>query len=100
MLLSFESPEKEQAGLVGEILSLLQRGFLPKEIVILQRHRGGNERLARELRRRGIAATIVRGELNLADEAVKLCTLHSVKGLECEVVFIAGLEEFRVDRPV
>ncbi len=100
VLLSFESPEKEQAGLAGEILSLLQRGYLPKEIVILQRHRSGNERLARELRRRGIAATIVRGDLNLANEAVKLCTLHSVKGLEFEVVFIAGLEEFRVDQPV
>jgi superfamily I DNA/RNA helicase len=100
VLLSFESPEKEHTGLAGEILSLLQRGYLPKQIVILQRHRSSNERLARELRRRGIAASIVRGELNLTDEAVKLCTLHSVKGLEFEVVFIAGLEEFQVDLPV
>ena len=33
VLFAFESPEKEHAGLANEILSLIRRGHLPKEIV-------------------------------------------------------------------
>ena len=31
---------------------------------------------------------------------VKICTFHSAKGLEFEVVFICGLEAFKVNEPV
>jgi superfamily I DNA/RNA helicase len=100
ILLSFESPEKEYAGLSREVMSLLQQGYLPKDIAILQRHRNGNERVAQELRQHGIAYTVVRGELDFAEPAVKICTFHSAKGLEFEVVFICGLEQFRLNEPV
>ncbi len=101
VLLSFETPEKEYAGIAGEIKSLLQRGYRPNNIVILQRHRNSNEQLARDLRRNGLATTIVKGNFNAANsEAIRLCTLHSAKGLEFEVVFICGLEQFQVSQPV
>lgn len=99
VLQSFESPEREYAAVAGEILSLLQQGYLPKDIAILQRHRDGSEKLAQELRTRGIPCSVVRGDLNLIDPVVKICTFHSAKGLEFEAVFICGLEEFTVDKP-
>jgi len=100
VLLSFESPEQEYAGVAGEILSLLQQGYLPKDIVILQRHRDRNEKVAQELRKHGIACSIVKGDLDIMEPVVKVCTFHSVKGLEFEIVFICGLEEFRIDEPI
>jgi DNA helicase-2/ATP-dependent DNA helicase PcrA len=36
----------------------------------------------------------------MADPTVKICTFHSAKGLEFEVVFICGLEQFTVAAPV
>lgn len=100
VLLSFESPEKEYRGVTAQILSLLQQGYLAKDIVILQRHRSGNDRLATELRGHGVACTVVSGDLNFTEPAVKICTFHSAKGLEFEVVFICGLEQFKIDEPV
>jgi len=100
VLLSFESPEQEYTGVAGEILSLLQQGYLPKDMVILQRHRDGSERIAQELRKRGIACSVVKGDLDVMEPVVKVCTFHSAKGLEFEVVFICGLEQFRTDEPV
>jgi superfamily I DNA/RNA helicase len=100
VLLSFDSPEQEYAGVAGQILSLLQQGYMPKDIVILQRHRDGQEKVAQELRKCGIACTVVKGDLNITEPAVKICTFHSAKGLEFEIVFICGLEEFRIDEPV
>ncbi len=100
MLLSFESPEKEYAQVAGEIMSLLQQGYLPQEIVILQRHRGKNETVAKELRKRGIPCTIAKSDLDVTEPVVKICTLHSAKGLEFEIVFICGLEEFKLNEPV
>jgi hypothetical protein len=100
MLLSFESPEQEYVRVAGEILSLLQQGYLPKDIAILRRHRDGIEKVAQELRKRGIACSVVKGDLDVMEPVVKVCTFHSVKGLEFEIVFICGLEEFRIDEPV
>jgi hypothetical protein len=100
MLLSFESPEQEYVRVAGEILSLLQQGYLPKDIAILRRHRDGIEKVAQELRKRGIACSVVKGDLDVMEPVVKVCTFHSVKGLEFEIVFICGLEEFRIDELV
>ncbi|GIK39562.1 MAG: DNA helicase [Chloroflexota bacterium] len=100
VLLSFESPDKEYSGIAAQILSLLQQGYLPKDMVILQRHRSGNERMAQELRSRGVACTVVSGDLDFTAPAVKICTFHSAKGLEFEVVFICGLEEFKINEPI
>lgn len=100
VLLSFESPEQEYAGVAGEVLSLLQQGYLPKDIVILQRHRDGGEKVTQELRKHGITCSIIKGDLDVMAPVVKVCTFHSVKGLEFEIVFICGLEEFRMDKPV
>ncbi len=100
VLLAFESPEKEYAGVAEEILSLLEQGCLPKDIAILHRHRDGGEKVARELRRRGVAYSVIKDTQDLTVPAVKICTFHSAKGLEFEVVFVCGLEDFKVDEPV
>ena len=73
---------------------------MPQDIAILQRHRNGHEKLAQELKQRGIPCTLARNELDFTGPAVKICTFHSAKGLEFEVVFICGLEEFKVNQPV
>ncbi|MCB0209151.1 MAG: NERD domain-containing protein [Anaerolineae bacterium] len=100
ILLSFASPEQEATGIAGEILSLLQQGYLPKDIVILQRRRSNIDTLARQLEYRGIACTVIKGQLDIDRPTVKICTFHSAKGLEFEVVFICGLDAFTVDDPV
>lgn len=100
VLLSFESPEQEYAGVSREIRSLLQQGYLPKDVTILQRHRDGSEKLFQALRTAGIPCSIVKGDLDITEPVVKVCTLHSAKGLEFEIVFICGLEQFRIDEPV
>ena len=73
---------------------------MPQDIAILQRHRNGHEKLAQELKQRGIPCTLARNELDFTGPTVKICTFHSAKGLEFEVVFICGLEEFKVNEPV
>lgn len=100
VLLAFESSAQEYAGLANEVMSLLQQGYLAKDIVILQRHRAGLEPLARVLQSRGVPSSVVRGDLDLNRPVVKLCTFHSAKGLEFEAVFICGLEAFQVNEPV
>ncbi len=100
VLFSFGSPEKEYEGIAGEILSLLQQGYLPKDIAILQRHRNDGARVAQELCRCGIPCNVVHSDLDIAVPVVKICTFHSAKGLEFQVVFICGLEKFKVDEPV
>jgi len=78
----------------SQIRTLVQQGFQPHDIVILQRRL---DQMAAELRRQGIAGTVVKGRLDMAEPAVKICTLHIAKGLEFDVVFICGLEDFAVD---
>lgn len=100
VLLTFKSPENEYAAIAGEIRSILQQGYLAQDIIILLRHRDQAEPVLQELRQHGIAGRLVKGELDLAEAAVKVCTVHSAKGLEFEIVFICGLEQFKIDEPV
>ncbi len=100
VLLSFKSPEQEYAEVAEQIHALLQQGYLPKDIVILQRYRDGQKRIAQEIRKRGITCTLVKGELDITEPSVKICTFHSAKGIEFDVVFICGLENFKVNEPV
>ncbi|MBE9514107.1 MAG: protein kinase [Chloroflexi bacterium] len=100
VLLTFESPEKEYAGVAEEVLSLRKQGYLLKDIAVLHRHRDGGEEVARELRRRGVAYSVIKDTQDLTVSAVKICTLHSAKGLEFEIVFVCGLEDFKADEPV
>ena len=81
-------------------MSLLQQGYLPKDIIILQRRRSNIEAMARQLQSRGIACSIIKGEIDVSQPTVKICTFHSAKGLEFEAVFICGLEAFTVAEPV
>ncbi len=100
MLFSFESLEQECNSIAGEILSLLQQGYLPKDIAILRRHWAGQEKVAQELKKHGIPCKVIKGDLDITEPTVKICTFHSIKGLEFEIVFISGLEEFHVNEQI
>lgn len=100
ILLTFEAADKEYEGIATEISGLLRQGYLPKDIVILQRHHAGRAEMLAALARRDIPMAVVDGQLDLNQDSVKISTLHSAKGLEFEIVFICGLEAFTVDKPV
>jgi superfamily I DNA/RNA helicase len=100
ILMSFENQRNETDAISKEILKLLQQGYLPQQIAILHRHKVRHENLATTLRQHGIPAKIVAGDINFLEPTVKLCTLHSVKGMEFDVIFICGLDDFNESKIV
>jgi len=100
VLLSFASPEKEYGEIAREITSLLRQGYQPNQIAVLRRHRFRNDALTDRLRKTGIPFHFLHTGTPSIQNAIQLCTFHSAKGLEFEVVFICGLEEFQVKTPV
>ena len=88
------SPEEEFKKIAKEILLLSQRGYSLNNIVILHRYRYRQKQVMQVLRKHGIACT---NDLAIVKPSVKVSTFLSVKGLEFDVVFICGLEEFRED---
>jgi superfamily I DNA/RNA helicase len=95
-LMAFEDGQREYSAVAHEILQLLNRGYLPQQIAIFHRHRARNEHAVSELRKSGVPSTVISDNmnLNLLEPTVKICTLHSAKGLEFEIVFICGLDDF------
>lgn len=100
VLLSFQSPEQEYGHIAKEIAALLEQGFSPDNIVILNRHRDRSEQAVRELSRLGIPCKAIVNDLDMTEPVVKTCTLHSAKGLEFDVVFVCGLEDLKPNTPV
>ena len=95
VLLSFDTPEKEYEGIANEIRSLFQQGFLPRDIAILQRSRERTDRTVRQLSRQGISCRHFRNTPAGTEIAINVCTFHSAKGLEFEIVFVCGLDELQ-----
>ncbi len=94
ILFASKSSEEEYKKIAKEILLLIQRGYSPNNIVILHRYRHRQKQVVQVIQKHGIACT---NNLNAVKPSVKVSTFHSVKGLEFDVVFICGLEEFRED---
>jgi hypothetical protein len=73
----FRSPKDEFAFIRMEIERLLQKGYHAEEMVVLHRRRPGVRKLTEHLR--GLD--------------VDVSTLHALKGLEFEVVFLSQMQE-------
>jgi hypothetical protein len=73
----FGSEQEEQGFVRSEIEWLLQQGFDAREIAVLHRRTQGVRKLARALR----------------GTDVEPSTMHALKGLEFEAVFLTGMEE-------
>ncbi len=82
--------------------SIEQLGWLVKtinsfenlsETVVLHRTQMGVKSCHAFLERMGVSSEIVNGEINYYSNAIKVCTMSSIKGLEFDNVFIIDLNE-------
>ncbi|HQR71026.1 MAG TPA: 3'-5' exonuclease [Burkholderiaceae bacterium] len=89
--------EQQEAELLAQrVAAALERGMAPNEIAVLCRTKFQMPAIERALARRNIAFQSM-SQLKVRDfewngPSVKLVTLHSSKGLEFPVVFVAGLQ--------
>ncbi len=88
---------REEAELIAErIAKAVAEGRAVNDIAVLFRTRSPMEGVAQALKRKGIAVQSMQGHGATAFDwdapSVKFITLHSAKGLEFPLVFIAGLD--------
>jgi hypothetical protein len=89
--------EHEEAELLAERIAQAHAAGMPlQDMAVLCRHRGLMRPIEQALARRKLAVqsmgiTAVRG-FDWARPSIKLLTLHSAKGLEFPLVFVAGLQ--------
>lgn len=88
---------REEAELISErIAKAVADGRAVNDIAVLFRTRGPMDGVAQALKRKGIAVQSMQGHGATAFDwdapSVKFITLHSAKGLEFPLVFIAGLD--------
>jgi hypothetical protein len=96
----------EEAALLAErVAAALAAGLAPDDIAILCRTRPAMRPLERALAQRGIPVQSMNGQafrqFDWTRPSVKLLTLHSAKGLEFALVFVAGLQQLPLgDEPL
>ena len=96
VILQFTDPTREIQYIVQEIETLSTAGYEWDEIAVIHRDSKFLHNLASRLRVQAVPAQVVRGiNINLASSDVKLLTLHSSKGLEFSVVFVAGVDRLQ-----
>lgn len=90
----FESEDDEVEFVCNEIKDKLYKKYNLKDIAIITRRNGQIQSLRKSLIDRSIDAEIIdRRKSNFDNDSVKLLTMHSIKGLEFDVVIIMGLNE-------
>jgi len=96
-LIRFESEELEYKFVVNKILSYLNSGIPPNEIFILARTNRQLEEVSRLMKQKNIKHVVRSDELKrpvfAGREDTTLATIHSIKGLEAELVFVIGCND-------
>lgn len=93
VLKGFSTP-LEEAEYITRQIKQLSSDYSLKDCVILSASTAYLTHLQDYLIRHGIDAEVfTKDNIDFAEEKVKLITLHSIKGLEFPVVFIAGINE-------
>ena len=93
----FQSAEDEINYITGQIHGLIQNGTLLKDICILIASYAGNE-YGKELTKRGLKCFSItdarRDDRN--EDGIRVLSMSSVKGLEFQYVFVAGVNQDKV----
>jgi len=85
---------REEAFAIADRIKKLSSRYSLKDIVITAARKSYLEQLKRILLGKGISAEVFqKSELAFDEEIVRLFTLHSIKGLEFPVLFIAGINQ-------
>lgn len=88
------STQPEEAEFIAHQIKQLSSDYNLKDIVILGASTAYLTHLQDYLIQHGIDAEVfTKDSINFSEEKVKLITLHSIKGLEFPVVFIAGINK-------
>lgn len=82
----------EEQHIAKEITILLSNGYEPRDIAVLSRKTLGLHSLRTVLKNQGVKTVVVSEKDGHSPDAVALSTLHSAKGLEYRIVFIAHLQ--------
>lgn len=89
----FTDEEKEFAYITAEIKKCTAQ-YEIGDIVVVARNKGYLDNLKTYFLKHGVDAKLLKELENpICEDKVKLFTLHSIKGLEASVVFIAGINE-------
>ncbi|WP_461207282.1 transcriptional repressor LexA [Clostridium sp. DL1XJH146] len=89
----FISDEKQGEFIINEVINL--RGKYPlKDIAIVAKNKNILLYMQDKLNNKAISSSLINNkDGNFEEQSIKLVTLHSVKGLEFKVVFIASINE-------
>jgi len=90
----FSSSAEEAEYLLNEVKNKLSQGYNMKDIVVISRIRKQFEYIKELLDKENIANHIITNpDADFEVNAIRLLTIHAIKGLEYKVVFIIGLNE-------
>ncbi|MDP1655892.1 MAG: 3'-5' exonuclease [Hylemonella sp.] len=96
LLLETRNAQEEAELIAARIVKAAAEGRPLNDMAVLFRTRGPMDGVAKALKRKGIAVQAMQTHgataFDWAAPSVKLITLHSAKGLEFPLVFIAGLD--------
>lgn len=92
-VIQLTSPQDEITRVVNEIEQLLQQGIPKQHLLVIHTDWQGQERLLERLRTKLGPTAAVDPKNGSPGDAIRVCTLNSVTGLESPIVFLVGVHE-------